>query len=385
MTFITRTVFLEKLTQLLETFPIVALLGARQVGKSTLARMYLQENGLSCPFYDLESDRDLAALREPQWTLEQHKGLIVMDEIQRMPSLFPLLRHMVDTHDQKYLILGSASQDLIHQSTESLAGRIAYLTLPPLLQSESQYPVASHLVRGGMPSSLLASSDTKSLLWRQAYIKTFLERDLRMLGFDVAPSNIRRFWQALAHHHGQLFQPAELAATLGSARRTITSYMKMLEGAMMLFELKPWHENLQKRQVKKAKIYFQDPGIFNRLAGIETMDDLLAHPRLGSVFEGWAIQEIMHREGYDPEDMYFWRTSNGAELDLLVNHKGKRHGYEFKFTSTPTVTKSMHSAYRDLKLDSLTVITPKGRPHKLNNFVDVRPLEETQTQLHLHS
>lgn len=371
---IQRNKYLEKIKSLFDVFPIVAVLGARQVGKSTLAKAYIENGNTTYTFYDLESTRDLAALKEAQFALEQHEGLIVIDEIQRLPELFPLLRHMVDTKNQKYLILGSASRDLIHQSTESLAGRIGYINLPPLSLSESNLPIETHLLRGSYPKSLLSRTEKDSFTWRQAYIKTFLERDLRQLGFEVAPQMMRRFWQILAHYHGQLFNASEVASTLNVSLKTAQRYLSILDGAFMVYELKPWFENLQKRQVKKSKIYFNDIGVFNALAGIKSFDDLLAHPKLGSAFEGFAINEIIQKNNFDPDDCYFWRTSNGAELDLFVLHEGKRLGFEFKFTSTPKLTKSMRIAIEDLKLDHLTVIIPKGKPYRLNDAISVQPL-----------
>ena len=353
----------------------MAVLGARQVGKSTLAHQYLKTQELHYHFYDLESDRDQTILKEAQFALEQHSGLIVIDEIQRSPDLFPLLRYMVDYHDQRYLILGSAFRDLIHQSTETLAGRIAYIELNPISLAESSQPIESHLLRGGFPKSLLSPSKESSYIWRQEFIKTFLERDLLQLGFDVSPSQMRQFWKILAHYHGQIFNADQISINLGVSLKTAQRYLSILEGSFMAHELRPWHENLQKRQVKRPKVYFNDVGILNALLGIETMEDFLSNPKLGAMFEGFAMQEIIQQYGFDKDDCYFWATSNGAELDLLAFKGTKRLGFEFKFNVAPKITKSMLIASEDLKLDMLTIVVPKGRSYKVSNNIKVVSLE----------
>ena len=370
-----RESYIEQIKELFKTFPIVAVIGSRQSGKSTLAQQYLKDSGEKHHFYDLENTRDKAALSEAQFALEQHEGLIVIDEIQRAPELFPLLRYMVDYHKQRYLILGSSSRDLMNNSTESLAGRIAYIELGPISTTESSLSVSQHLLRGGFPKSLLSPSNPASYKWRQEFIKTFLERDLRQLGFDIAPSQMRRFWQVLSHYHGQIFNASQIAGNLGISLKTSQKYLSILEGSFMSFELKPWYENLQKRQIKRSKTYFTDVGILNTLLAINSIDELLSHPKLGAIFEGFAIGEVIDRNGFDKDDCYFWATSNGAELDLLVVQGMKRLGFEFKFSSNPKITKSMLVALEDLKLDSLTVVIPKGKRYKLDDKVEVIPLE----------
>ncbi len=375
MNMIIRQDYIKEITTLFETFPIVAILGARQIGKSTLAHQYLKTQNLPYHFYDLESDRDQAILKEAQFALEQHSGLIIIDEIQRYPDLFPLLRYMVDYHDQRYLILGSASRDLIHQSTETLAGRIAYIDLNPISLAESSQPIESHLLKGGFPKSLLSRSEASSYKWREEFIKTFLERDLLQLGFDISPSQMRQFWKILAHYHGQIFNAHEISMNLGVSLKTAQRYLSILEGSFMAYQLRPWHENLQKRQIKRSKTYFNDVGILNSLLGIESMEDFLSHPKLGAIFEGFALQEIIQRNNFDRDDCYFWATSNNAELDLLAFKGTKRFGFEFKFTAMPKITKSMLIACEDLKLDMLTIIIPKGKPYKLSPTIEVFPLE----------
>lgn len=263
----------------------------------------------------------------------------------------------------------------MNNSTESLAGRIAYIELGPISTTESSLPVSQHLLRGGFPKSLLSSSNKASYKWRQEFIKTFLERDLRDLGFDISPSQMRRFWQVLSHYHGQIFNASQISGNLGISLKTAQRYLSILEGSFMSFELKPWHENLQKRQVKRSKTYFTDVGILNALLAINSIDDLLANPKLGAIFEGFAINEIIDRYEFDKDDCYFWATNNGAELDLLVIQGTKKLGFEFKFSSNPKITKSMLIALEDLKLDSLTVVIPKGKKYKLADKIEVMPLE----------
>lgn len=369
-----RQKYLQQINYLFATFPVVAVLGARQVGKSTLAKQFLKTTTELFHLYDLESDRDRSMLEQAQFALEQHTGLIVIDEIQRAPNLFPLLRYLVDTYSQRYLILGSSSRDLINQSSETLAGRIAYIELPPLSIQETSLSLEKHLLRGGFPKSLLSNNDSTSMRWRQEYIKTFLERDLRQIGFEIAPSQMRRFWQMLAHYHGQIFNASEVAMSLGISLKTAQHYLAILEGVFMVQELKPWYENIKKRQVKRPKSYFIDTGILNALLGINSLDNLLAHPKLGAIWEGFALQTTITEHNFDRDDCYFWATSNQAEIDLFVNHQGKRHGFEFKFSDTPKVTKSMEIALNDLKLDDITIVTPKGHSYRLRENILIKPL-----------
>ncbi|CAO5682538.1 MAG: putative protein [Holosporales bacterium] len=369
-----RQQYIQQVKDLFEIFPIVAVLGARQVGKSTLAKQFLMGETEPFQFYDLENDRDRSTLDQAQFALEGHRGLTVIDEIQRAQHLFPLLRYLVDTFDQRYLILGSSSRDLLNESTETLAGRIAYIELPPFSIKESGLTIDTHLVRGGFPKSLLGKNNSASLRWRQEYIKTFLERDLRQSGFDIEPSQMRRFWQMLAHYHGQIFNASEIATSLGISLKTAQRYLSILEGVFIVQELKPWYENIKKRQVKRSKSYFMDTGILNALLGITTIDELLGHPKLGAIWEGFALQEVIKENNFDRDDCYFWSTSNQAEIDLFVIHQGKRHGFEFKFSDTPKITKSMEIALNDLKLDDLTIVTPKGNNHKLRDNITVKPI-----------
>ena len=370
---IIRTKYYSEIKELFDLFPVVALLGPRQSGKSTLAKHYFSDQGGSS-YFDLESERDLARLNEAQLALEDIEGLIVIDEIQRRPNLFPTLRYLVDNKPQKYLILGSASRELIQQSSESLAGRIAYVELPPFGVDEYDCPVKAFLWRGGYPRSIMASSDELSYRWRQEYTRTFIERDLGLLGLDLDPVLARKLWQMVAHYHGQLLNITEIATSLGCAQRTVMKYLDALEGAFVIRRLQPWHENIKKRQVKTPKIYIRDSGLYNTFVGNRTFEELEGSPKLGACWEGFAIDELI--KFLRPDDVYFWSTTNGAELDLLLLKDGKRHGFEFKYSSQPTMTKSMHVALSDLSLDSLAVIVPKGDPYPLTTEVMVSGLIE---------
>lgn len=372
-----REKYLEQIEILFETFPVIALLGARQCGKSTLAKQYQKKSLENTNYFDLESDRDLGRLQEAQLSLEKLSGLIIIDEIQRRPNLFPTLRYLVDNTMQKYLILGSASRDLIQQSSETLAGRIAYVELPPFLLSElTKENLNTRWLRGGFPKSYLAKSDTASFRWRSEYIRTFLERDLAMMSFDIQPTSMHRLWQISSHYHGQILNLSEIATNMGIHRKTVQNYLDILEGTFMVRQLKPWFENLKKRQVRSPKLYFKDCGLLHTLLGIKTMEDLEKHPKLGASWEGFAMEEIIQKYEAYPEDCYFWATQGGggAEIDLLLLHEGKKLGFEFKYTAQPTVTKSMHNALHDLKLDQLIVVTPAHTTYPLEEKIIVEGL-----------
>jgi predicted AAA+ superfamily ATPase len=372
MNYINRAHFLQEIGELFETFPVVAILGARQCGKSTLAQNYAQHSQNNITVFDLENEMDQARLTEAQLALEPLDGLIIIDEIQRRPNLFPVLRYLVDTTAQRYLILGSASRDLIQQSSESLAGRIAYIELPPFLLSEVGRETLNTLWwRGGFPRSFLANSDKASYRWRQEYIKTFLERDVALSGFDVEPATLRRFWQMLAHYHGQTFNASEIAASLGFTAKTSKRYIDILEGTFMVRQLKPWFENISKRQVKAPKVYMKDSGLLHTLLGITDFFQLQTSPKIGASWEGFALENIINTLEVDRDDCYFWATHNQAELDLMVIKDGKKLGFEFKYTAIPKITKSMSIALEDLNLSELTVIVPQGPGYPLSDKIRV--------------
>ncbi len=355
-----RLIYLQLIKQHLHIQPICAILGARQVGKTTLARQYIAKYPQKVEFFDLENPTHLASLENPMLTLSKyHDYLVVIDEIQRRPDLFPILRVLVDDPNKKYrfLILGSASRVLIHQSSETLAGRIGYIELPPftLLDVNDSEKL---MMRGGFPRSYLADSDEDSFLWREGYILTFLERDLASFGFDIMPQAMHRFWMMLCFYHGQTFNAHENAKSLMKSDKKVTKYLDILAGTFMIRVLQPWHESIKKRQVKTPKIYFRDSGIFNTLSSIKSITELAKNPKIGALWEGFALENVINCLQLKAHDCYFWSTHNEAELDLLVFKNGKKIGFEFKYSDTPKITKSMNIALVDLQLDHLYLIFP---------------------------
>lgn len=348
--------YLEHISRLFEVNPVVALLGPRQCGKTTLAKSYVTDSPVH--YFDLENPIDLARLEQPMLQLSELTGLIVIDEIQRRPNLFPILRVLVDEHKpRRFLILGSASRELIQQSSETLTGRISYCELTPFSFSETR-ELKTLWLRGGFPRSYLAQSDSHSLLWRMDYIRTFLEQDIPMLGIDIAPAQLNRFWLMLTHTHANIFNASELGRSLGVAHTTVKRYLDVLTGTFMIRELTPWFENISKRQVKSPKIYFKDSGILHAQLQLSTYEALLAHSKLGASWEGFALEEVIRHLHALPSEIFYWATQNGAELDLLIFKNGKRLGFEFKFNDAPHLTKSMQIAMHDLQLDQLTVLHP---------------------------
>jgi predicted AAA+ superfamily ATPase len=356
---INRELNARQITGLLKRFPVVAILGARQVGKTTLAASIAPTLSDRISRYDLENPSDLARLADPMLALQEPKGLVVLDEVQRRPELFPVLRVLADRKPvrTRFLVLGSAAPDLLRQSSESLAGRIAYYELPGLAVSEVGLEHADRLwVRGGFPKAFLARSDRESMEWRQAFIRTFLERDLPALGVNIAADTMRRFWSMLAHHHAQLWNASEIGRSFGVADTTVRNYLDKLTDALVVRQLKPWHENLGKRQVKSPRIFIRDCGLLHALLNLPTKRDIEGHPKLGASWEGFIIDQLVQQLGVSPDETYHWRTHQGAELDLLVVRGGLRLGFEVKRTVAPTLTPSMRSAMHDLKLKSLTVV-----------------------------
>lgn len=353
---------LNQIEKAFKVNPVVALLGPRQSGKSTLARLLSKQfKANNIWFFDLENPKDLARLENPSLALSSLSGIIIIDEIQKRPDLFPYLRVLVDEKKRKIkiLILGSASRDLIQQSSETLAGRISYIELNPFATNEVDDIPRLHL-RGGFPLSYLASSDSKSFDWRKSYVSTFLERDLFDFGYKIAPATIRRFWMMLAHYHGQLLNFSELGRSFGVSDVSARKYVELLSETFMIRLLQPWHENLSKRQVKTPKLYFRDSGIFHTLLDLETKRDLLLHPKLGASWEGFALEQVLRIKNLRQEECFFWATHNQAELDLIIFEKGKRIGFEFKYSDAPKVTASMKIAIENLQLHELFIVTPKG-------------------------
>lgn len=368
-----RAGYLQSIQQAFRVNPIVALLGPRQCGKTTLAKQIFADQEteqLGRNYFDCEKAIDIQRLQNPAIALSELNGLVVMDEIQLRPDLFPALRVIIDEKrdSQRYLILGSASRDLIKQSSETLAGRISYLELTPFTAAEVDNMQRLWL-RGGFPNAYLAETETASYQWRAAYIRTFLERDIPALGIKIPSEQLRRFWQMLTHYHGQVVNMSELGRSLNLSHNTTKKYIDILAGTFMIRILYPWYENLGKRQVKAPKIYFRDSGVYHALSNIKSNDELLVNPKLGASWEGFALEEIIRSQNVDPYDCYFWRTHSGAELDLLIVRGDQRIGFEFKYTDTPKVTKSMRVAIEDLHLQELIVISPGKHEFKMDEKI----------------
>jgi uncharacterized protein len=379
MVFMKRTFYLEKIISNYRVHKVCGLIGPRQVGKTTLAKMYISKHVTQeVVYYDLENPIDLAKLKNPMLTLSRLKNkFIVIDEVQKLPNLFPILRVLVDDEkiNQKYLILGSASRDLLKQSSETLAGRIGYIEIMPFSLEEVE-DTNKLWIRGGLPISYLSINNKDSLFWRESYIRTFLERDIYNLGFNIPPEQLRRFWLMLSHFHGQIFNANEISKSLGISNHTARKYLDVLKGTFMVRILFPWFENLKKRQVKSPKIYFRDSGILHSLIGIKNYDELSNNPKLGSFWEGFALEEIIRQLNTTDEENYFWSTQQGAELDLLIVKGGKRIGFEFKFSDKPKITKSMMISSKDLKLDHLYLIFPGNDDFPLSDNITAYGLEK---------
>lgn len=361
--------------------PVVALLGPRQSGKTTVARSIARSGVIACDerlnYFDLEDPVDIDRLANPRLALESLRGLVVIDEVQRRPDLFPMIRVLADRDgvDARFLILGSASRDLIQQSSETLAGRILFIDVLPFSLAEVGTPGLDTLwVRGGFPRSFLATDDEASWQWRDNYVRTFLERDIPALGIRIAPASLRRFWMMLAHYHGQMFNASEIGRSMGVADTTVGRYLDVLTGTFMVRRLAPWFENTGKRQVKTPKIYFRDSGIFHRLMNIPDRAALEHHPKLGASWEGLALEQIILASGVGDDDVYFWGVHGQAELDLLIFRRGQRLGIEVKYTDRPQVTRPLRVVADQLALDSLTIVVPGEADYALEDGVRVTGL-----------
>jgi predicted AAA+ superfamily ATPase len=355
--------------------PVTALLGPRQCGKTTLARFIAEQE--TSTFFDLENPVDNQRLSAPMQALKDLSGLIIIDEVQRKPELFELLRVLVDRsgHNARFLLLGSASPHLVKGVSESLAGRIGFVDLAGFQLWEVGAPHRDRLwIRGGLPKAFLADSDSDSIQWRESFIRTFLERDIPQLGITIPAETLRRFWTMVAHYHGHVWNAAEFARSLGTAENTARRYLDILAGAYMIRVLPPWFENLKKRQVKAPKIYIRDSGLFHSLLQVPTLADLQGHPKIGPSWEGFALEHIIHV--FRTRDAYFWATHAGAELDLMVPITGKRHGFEFKYTDAPGRKRSMHIAIEDLGLEHLWVVYPGDQKYALDDRITAIPLEQ---------
>jgi len=355
--------------------PVTALLGPRQCGKTTLARLIAEREPATV--FDLENPVDNQRLSAPMQALKDLSGLVIIDEVQRKPELFELLRVLVDRsgHTTRYLLLGSASPHLVKGVSESLAGRIGFVDLAGFQLWEVEVQHRDRLwMRGGFPRAFLANSESDSMQWREDFIRTFLERDIPQLGITIAAETLRRFWTMVAHYHGQVWNAAEFARALGTAENTARRYLDILTGAYMIRVLPPWYENLKKRQVKAPKIYIRDSGLFHSLLQVSTLADLQGHPKIGASWEGFALEHLIHI--FRTRDAYFWATHAGAELDLMVAVAGKRYGFECKYTDAPGRTRSMHIAIQDLGLEHLWVIYPGDQKYALDDKITVISLDE---------
>ena len=381
---IPRSRHLDRLEGQLRAFPVVAILGPRQVGKTTLAHELLARAGGGTRF-DLEDPDDLARLGEPKLALSRLRGLVVIDEVQRHQGLFEILRVLADRPGcpARFLVLGSASPDLLRQSSETLAGRIAYHDLSGFsLEEVGANSLPALWLRGGFPRSFLAETDGSSSDWRRSFVRTFLERDLPSLGVRISSTTLHRFWQMLAHYHAQTWNGAELARAFGVSAMTVRSYLDTLNSALVVRLLQPWHENIAKRQVKSPKVYLADQGLLHTLLGISSRDDLEGSPKVGASWEGFAIQEVVTRLDARPDECFFWATHAGAELDLIVVRGRTRLGFEMKRTSAPKTTRSMRAAQETLKLEHLYVVHAGEHRFPLDDAITALPLDHVWSDLH---
>ena len=378
-----RTDAVAEVRALLRRFPVVAILGARQVGKSTLARQ-IASRVARATIFDLEKSVDLARLDEPSLALDGLRGLVVLDEVQHRPDLFRVLRVLADRPrvPARFLVLGSASPDLLRQTSETLAGRIAHFELDGFDLAEVGIARADRLwLRGGFPKSFLARSESDSMRWRQELIATFLERDIPSLGFRVPAPALGRFWRMLAHWHGQLWSGSELGRSLGASDATVRHYLDILAATFVVRVLPPFHENLAKRQVKAPKVYIADSGMLHALLGLQDRHALEGHPKLGASWEGFAIRQILRVLRARRDECFFWRTHDGAELDLMVVRGNVRYGFEIKRTDAPRLSPSMRNALRDLRLARLDVVHAGTESYALGERTRAVPLARLLTEL----
>lgn len=372
---IDRQDLLRSLQESLQRSPSVALLGPRQTGKTTLARTLVRQ--FQGHFFDLEDPQDAAALENPKLVIGALRGLVVLDEVQRAPHLFPVLRVLLDRPDQpaRFLLLGSASPHLVQGVTESLAGRIAFQEMQGFHLDEVGAEALPDLWRrGGFPRAFAAESEAKSFLWRRDFLRTFVERDFAMLGLGATPRSLARLWTMVAHYHGQILNASEIGRSLGETHKTVLRHLEMLSGGFMVRLLPPWFENLGKRLIRSPKIYVRDAGLLHGLLGIADRAALMRHPKLGASWEGFAMEQILAR--FPHSVPHFWATQGGAELDLFLDVGGRRLGFEFKVDDAPRMTRSMGAACSDLRLERLYVVTPGIRSYRLNETVEVISLAE---------
>lgn len=376
MPILPRSLFESAVASRLRTSPVVAMLGPRQVGKTTLARRVADARRGEVHWFDLELPSSLARLDDPETALSGLRGLVVIDEVQRRPNLFPVLRALADRSPMpaRFLILGSASPALLSQATESLAGRVSFVELPGLGLWEVPTTRRDRLwLRGGYPRAFLARSEDDSFRWRSEFVRSYVERDLPQLGIGVPSQRMLRFWTMLAHYHGQTWNAAELARSMGVSEHTVRSYLDVLTQTFMVRQLQPWFENIAKRQVKAPKVYFRDSGLLHQLAGIRSRHDLMHHPKLGASWEGFALEQVLRM--FDGQEAYFWATHGGAELDLMLKLPAGRIGFEFKWGDAPRLTRSMRAAQEALGLRRLYVVHPGAQRFGIGDGIEALPLD----------
>ena len=367
-----RDSYMRQLETALRRSPVTAVLGPRQCGKTTLAHLFAGQRGAS--YFDLESEPDVRRLANPELVLGRLDGLVVLDEIQRQPALFNALRVLVDRPDVdvRFLILGSASPELVRGVSESLAGRVEFVELAGFDLAETGVDAWPRLwLRGGSPRSYLAASDDDSMAWREGFLRTFLERDIPQLGISTPAAAMRRFWTMLAHWHGQTWNASELGRAMSASDKTMRRYLDLLTGTFMVRQLQPWFENVAKRQVKAPKVYLRDTGLLHALLEIPNEAALLSHPRIGASWEGFVIEQVLR--ALRPRNAWFWASHGGGEVDLLVVVEGRRIGFEVKFSEAPTITRSMHEVVDTVRLDHLFVVCPTTHEYPASERISVLP------------
>ena len=374
---IERQGYIDRVKKAISRAPIAALLGPRQCGKTTLARMICEKQPST--YFDLESQTDLRRLANPEMILASLSGLVVIDEIQTKPDLFAALRVVVDKPENKcsFLILGSASPHIIRNVSETLAGRVEFVDMAGFDLTELGTNTWKELwTKGGFPRSFLANDDQDSFAWREGFIRTFLQRDIPQLGINIPAPAIRRFWTMLAHYHGQIWNASRIGSALGINDKTVRSYLDILTETYMIHQLQPWHENISKRQVKSPKIYFRDTGLLHSLLDLQDFHAVTGHPQVGASWEGFAMEQIIRM--IKPAQVYYWATYSGAELDMFFVANGKRYGVEFKFSEAPETTKSMAIAIASLKLDKLLVVYPGENSWPISETISACPIAKAQ-------
>ncbi len=375
-----RETIIQKINTALDRSTIVSMLGPRQCGKTTLAKMIANDVSES-HFFDLEHPSEVAKLQNPLLALEDLTGLIILDEIQLMPELFPVLRVLADRKNSSatFLLLGSASPDILKKSSETLAGRVEFVPIGCFDLGEIGQKVNELWIKGGFPKSFIAKTLNNSFSWRENFVMTFLERDLGRFGVQVSPQTMRRFWFMLAHSHGHMWNASDISRSLGISFMTAKRYVDILTNAFMVRQLQPWFENISKRQIKSPKIFIRDSGIFHYLINVKTKDELLGHPKLGASWEGFVTEQIINICG--ERKCYYWRTRAGAELDLLYLHGLKKIGFEMKCADSVNITKSMRIATNDLNLAHLYVIYPGNDSYRIDEDITAISISDLLSKL----